>query len=71
MGPIYLGRATTALAQLDYTATIQNTVIYVTLNFAGSFFKECQSLVYLKVAQAAFVQLSEVRCVTGSLLASA
>jgi ABC-type transport system involved in Fe-S cluster assembly fused permease/ATPase subunit len=60
MGPIYLGRATTALAQLDYTATIQNTVIYVTLNFAGSFFKECQSLVYLKVAQAAFVQLSEV-----------
>lgn len=60
MGPIFLGRATTALARLDYIGTIKNTVIYVSFNFAGSFFKECQSLVYLKVAQAAFVQLSEV-----------
>ena len=59
-GPIFLGRATTALAGLDFMETIKNTIIYVSFNFAGSFFKECQSLVYLKVAQAAFVQLSEV-----------
>jgi len=60
MGPIFLGRATTALSQLNFQETIKNTIIYVCFNFSGSFFKECQSLVYLKVAQAAFVQLSEV-----------
>ena len=59
-GPIFLGRATTALAQFNYTECIRNTVIYTVLNFASSFLKEGQSLVYLKVAQAAFVQLSEV-----------
>jgi ABC-type transport system involved in Fe-S cluster assembly fused permease/ATPase subunit len=59
-GPIFLGRAATALAALDYSECIRNTVIYTALNFASSFFKESQSLVYLKVAQAAFVQLSEV-----------
>lgn len=60
MAPIFLGRAITGLSNLDYNETIRNTVIYVSFNFCGSFFKECQSLVYLKVAQAAFVQLSEV-----------
>ena len=59
-GPIFLGRAITALAAFNYTECIRNTVIYTALNFASSFLKESQSLVYLKVAQAAFVQLSEV-----------
>jgi len=58
--PILLGRASTALSRADYASCVRYSCLYATLNFAGSFFKESQSLVYLKVAQAAFVQLSEV-----------
>ena len=58
--PILLGRASTALSRADYPECVRYSCLYATLNFAGSFFKESQSLVYLKVAQAAFVQLSEV-----------
>ena len=58
--PILLGRASTALSRADYANCVRYACLYATLNFAGSFFKESQSLVYLKVAQAAFVQLSEV-----------
>ena len=58
--PILLGRASTALSRADYSNCVRYACLYATLNFAGSFFKESQSLVYLKVAQAAFVQLSEV-----------
>ena len=58
--PIMLGRASTALARTDYAGCVRYSCLYATLNFAGAFFKESQSLVYLKVAQAAFVQLSEV-----------
>lgn len=58
--PIFLGRASTALSRYDYASCVRYSITYAALNFAGSFFKESQSLVYLKVAQAAFVQLSEV-----------
>eukprot|EP00562_Extubocellulus_spinifer_P028869 CAMPEP_0178642790 /NCGR_PEP_ID=MMETSP0698-20121128/17362_1 /TAXON_ID=265572 /ORGANISM="Extubocellulus spinifer, Strain CCMP396" /LENGTH=934 /DNA_ID=CAMNT_0020283569 /DNA_START=162 /DNA_END=2967 /DNA_ORIENTATION=+ len=58
--PIMLGRASTALSRGDYAGCVRYSCLYATLNFAGAFFKESQSLVYLKVAQAAFVQLSEV-----------
>jgi hypothetical protein len=57
--PIYLGKALTALTRSDYELTIRYAVYYALLQLASSTFKECQSLVYLKVAQAAFVQLSE------------
>lgn len=58
--PILLGRASTALTRLDYPSCIRYSCMYAAVQFAGAFFKESQSLVYLKVAQAAFVQLSEV-----------
>lgn len=58
--PIFLGRASTALAVFDYKKCAQNAVIYGVIQFCSTFFKECQSLVYLRVAQAAFVQLSEL-----------
>uniref|UniRef100_A0A7S2LE17 ABC transporter n=1 Tax=Leptocylindrus danicus TaxID=163516 RepID=A0A7S2LE17_9STRA len=60
LAPVYIGKASTALASFDYGTCVENVLIYVSLVFGGSLFKEFQSLVYLKVAQAAFVQLSEV-----------
>ncbi|KAL7469682.1 hypothetical protein ACHAXS_009936 [Conticribra weissflogii] len=58
--PILLGRASTALTRGDYDYAIRYAVFYSLTQFASSTCKEMQSLVYLKVAQAAFVQLSEV-----------
>lgn len=60
IAPIFIGKASTALAWYDYKTCIKFTVLYNATLFVGNFLKECQSLVYLKVAQAAFVQLSEV-----------
>lgn len=57
--PLLLGWASTALAHQDYTSTIKYVVAYSVISWTGSTLKEGQSLVYLKVAQAAFVQLSE------------
>ena len=58
--PILLGRASTALTRFDYATAIKNVVLYSLAQLAGSTFKECQSLIYLKVGQAAFVQISEL-----------
>jgi ABC-type transport system involved in Fe-S cluster assembly fused permease/ATPase subunit len=60
IGPIYLGKASTALALGQYPTCARYAVIYTVFQFSSTFLKECQSLVYLKVAQAAFIQLSEV-----------
>ena len=57
--PLYIGWASTALAHGDYGQSIQYVIVYAMLTFFGSVFKEGQSLIYLKVKQAAFVQLSE------------
>jgi ABC-type transport system involved in Fe-S cluster assembly fused permease/ATPase subunit len=58
--PIYLGRASTALSRFDYANCTRHAIIYCVLSFLSKFFSECQSLIYLKVAQAAFVELSEI-----------
>lgn len=58
--PIFLGKAASALARFDYASCARNAVIYSCFQFSSTFLKEMQSLIYLKVAQAAFVQLSEV-----------
>ncbi|KAL3781942.1 hypothetical protein ACHAWO_002662 [Cyclotella atomus] len=58
--PILLGTATTALTRFDYETAIRYSIYYAILQLAASTFKECQSLVYLRVGQAAFVQLSEL-----------
>ena len=60
IAPIFLGRASTALSRMDYETTVKNAIIYCVFQFSAAFCKECQSLVYLRVAQAAFVQLSEL-----------
>ena len=53
------GWASTALAHQQYPPTIFYSISYAMIQFLGSTFKEGQSLMYLKVAQAAFVQLAE------------
>lgn len=58
--PILLGTASTALTRYDYETAIRYSIYYALLQLAASTFKECQSLVYLRVGQAAFVQLSEL-----------
>jgi ATP-binding cassette, subfamily B, heavy metal transporter len=58
--PIFLGWASTAITRHNYKGAMVNASIYALIGFFGSTFKESQSLIYLKVAQAAFVQLSEV-----------
>jgi ABC transporter transmembrane region len=59
VSPLYLGWSSTALAHLDYASCIRNAVLYCVISWLGTTLKEGQSLIYLKVAQAAFVQLSE------------
>lgn len=57
--PVLLGKASTALAHQQYTNCIYYACAYAAVQFFGALFREGQSLVYLRVAQAAFVQLSE------------
>ena len=44
---------------MDYADAIKYSIIYASIQFAATTLKEFQSLVYLHVAQAAFVELSE------------
>ncbi|VEU36604.1 unnamed protein product [Pseudo-nitzschia multistriata] len=57
--PILLGKASTALAHQQYGLCMYLSSAYAAIQFFGSLFKEGQSLIYLRVAQAGFVQLSE------------
>jgi ATP-binding cassette, subfamily B, heavy metal transporter len=59
VAPLMLGKAATALAHQDYRDCIKFSILHAMFTFMASTFKEGQSLVYLSVAQAAFVQLSE------------
>ena len=59
ISPLYLGWASTALAHGDYTNCIRYTIWYNVISWLSSTFKEGQSLMYLKVKQAAFIQLSQ------------
>ena len=59
LAPVYIGRASTELARGNWDESIRNVIYFSALTFASSVFKEAQSLVYLRVAQVAFVQLAE------------
>jgi ABC-type multidrug transport system fused ATPase/permease subunit len=59
ISPLYLGWASTALAHQDYSNCIRYTIWYNVISWLSSTFKEGQSLMYLKVKQAAFIQLSQ------------
>jgi len=58
--PMMIGRSLTELSRANYSGCAKNALLFVFLQFMASFFKEFQGLLYLKVAQAAFVQLSEL-----------
>jgi len=60
LAPIYIGRASTDLSRSNYDGCIRNVVWYSLLTLASAVCREAQSLVYLRVAQAAFVQLAEL-----------
>eukprot|EP00536_Pseudo-nitzschia_multiseries_P004660 jgi/Psemu1/237821/estExt_Genewise1.C_790017 len=57
--PILLGKASTALAHEQYRRCIYLSSTYAAVKFFGVLFKEGQGLIYLRVAQDAFVQLSQ------------
>lgn len=57
--PILLGKASTALTRFEYSAAIHLSIYYALAKLGSMVFKECQGLLYLFVAQAAFVELSE------------
>lgn len=60
LAPIYIGRAATDLSRLQYESSIRNVIWYSLLTLASAVLREGQGLVYLRVAQAAFVQLAEL-----------
>jgi len=59
IAPVYLGQASTALSRLQYRNAIELSIYFAIFSGLSKLFKEGQSLLYLKVSQAAFVQLAE------------
>ena len=59
MSPIFLSRATNYLVHGHVVKCIQSIFLYGLFRFFTSFFKEMQSVVYLKVKQQANIQLAE------------
>lgn len=57
--PIFLSNATNALYAGDYSGAARGVVLYASLTFISKFLKECQSLVYLKVKQQAYIEIAE------------
>jgi hypothetical protein len=60
IAPVLIGRASTALTRMEYVDSIKYLAIYCTAIFSSNFLKEAQGLLYLKVSQTAFIQLSEI-----------
>ena len=60
IAPVYIGRASTELTRANWDECIRNVIWFAVLTLASAVFKEAQSLVYLRVAQVAFVQLAEL-----------
>ena len=59
LSPIYLSRATNYLVHYHFFRCIRSIIVYSILRFSSSFFKEMQSVIYLKVKQQANIQLAE------------
>lgn len=60
VSPLLLGRASTALTRYDWSTAMWFSAYYALARLLSSAFKEGQGLLYLFVAQSAFVELSEV-----------
>jgi len=60
IAPLYLAAATNELADGEVSAATSSIIIYCVLRFLSSFFKELQSIVYIKVKQQASIELQEL-----------
>jgi len=56
--PLYLGWASTELAHQEYYKCMRYAILYALIQFFSSSFREGQSIFYLKIEQAAFINLS-------------
>ena len=56
--PIFIGQAATAVASGNLPAALKYSILYGVLSLLARLFKEAQSLVYLRVAQAGFIQIA-------------
>jgi len=59
ISPIYLARATNQLGRHQYQECIVNVCVYALFVFASKVLKELQGLIYLKVKQAAYIEIAE------------
>jgi ABC-type transport system involved in Fe-S cluster assembly fused permease/ATPase subunit len=59
IAPVYLASATDGLSNHQYGGVARDVTIFGLLGFASKAFKELQSMVYISVSQAAFVEMSE------------
>jgi ATP-binding cassette, subfamily B, heavy metal transporter len=59
ISPLYLSSGTNNLTHGNYSVAATNIGIFCALRFLSSFFKEMQSIVFLKVKQQAYIQLAE------------
>jgi ATP-binding cassette, subfamily B, heavy metal transporter len=59
VSPLFLSAGTNALTSGKYSVAATNIAVFCSLRFGSSFFKEMQSIVFLKVKQQAYVQLAE------------
>jgi ABC-type multidrug transport system fused ATPase/permease subunit len=58
--PFFLSSATNELLNKQFGAAVKNLIVYCTLRLLSSFFKELQSIIYIKVKQQATIQLQEL-----------
>lgn len=59
ISPLYLSSGTNDLTSGNYSVAATNIGIFCALRFLSTFFKEMQSIVFLKVKQQAYIQLAE------------
>ena len=59
IAPLYLSTGTNELTVGNYSRAATNICIFCALRFGSTFFKEAQSIVFLKVKQQAYIQLAE------------
>jgi ABC-type multidrug transport system fused ATPase/permease subunit len=58
--PLFIATSTNNLANGDLHSCVVNLLIFIFLRFSASVFKECQSILYIRVKQEASIQLQEL-----------
>lgn len=59
LAPLFLASATNAVLGRHTAAAVRDILLYAVLYFASKTFKEFQSLVYISVSQAAYIEMSD------------